>query len=51
MQVADQTAASGLHVGVGFATHQGGRAQNEDYAACYVGPPRGELTIGLVGAR
>jgi serine/threonine protein phosphatase PrpC len=35
---------------VGYATHQGGRAENEDYAACYVGPPRGELTIGLVAA-
>ena len=50
MQVADHSTASGLHVGVGFATHQGARAENEDYAACYVGPPRGELTIGLVAA-
>ena len=50
MQVADQSSVNGLHVGVGFATHQGGRAENEDYAACYVGPPRGELTIGLVAA-
>ncbi len=50
MQVADHGAAGGLHVGVGYATHQGGRAENEDYAACYVGPPRGELTIGLVAA-
>lgn len=43
-------AAGGLHVGVGYATHQGGRAENEDYAACYVGPPRRELTIDLVAA-
>ncbi len=60
MQVADHgafpgnsvpgTGAGGLHVGVGYATHQGGRSENEDYAACYVGPPRRELTIGLVAA-
>ena len=39
MQVADH----------GLATRRGGRAENQDYAACYVGTPGGQLTISLVG--
>jgi serine/threonine protein phosphatase PrpC len=50
MQVADQSAGAGLHVGVGHATRRGGRPDNQDYAACYVGQPRNQLTIGLVAA-
>jgi len=54
MQVADQSpkthSGEGLHVGLGQATEQGGRADNQDFVACYVGPPRGPLTIGLVAA-
>ena len=50
MQVADQSAANGLHVGFGHASRQGGRAENQDFAACYVGQPRNQLTIGLLAA-
>jgi serine/threonine protein phosphatase PrpC len=50
MQVADQSAANGLHVGIGHASRQGGRPENQDFAACYVGQPRNQLTIGLVAA-
>jgi len=50
MQVADQSGAAGLHVGLGQATRRGGRPDNQDYAACYVGQPRNQLTIGLVAA-
>jgi serine/threonine protein phosphatase PrpC len=50
MQVADQRSADALHVGVGHATHKGARADNQDYAACYVGPARNQLTIGLLAA-
>ncbi|HEU4780407.1 MAG TPA: protein kinase [Steroidobacteraceae bacterium] len=50
MQVADQRTADGLHVGLGQASRQGGRAENQDYAACYVGTPRNQLTIGLLAA-
>jgi len=50
MQVADHKTADGLHVGVGHATHKGARADNQDYAACYVGPARNQLTIGLLAA-
>jgi serine/threonine protein phosphatase PrpC len=39
MQVADH----------GLATRRGGRAENQDYAACHVGAPGGPLTISLVG--
>jgi serine/threonine protein phosphatase PrpC len=39
----------GLHVGVGSHTHQGGRLQNEDFSACYVGQQR-QLSLGLVAA-
>jgi serine/threonine protein phosphatase PrpC len=50
MQVADQSPANGLHVGLGHASRQGGRPENQDFAACYVGQPRNQLTIGLVAA-
>jgi serine/threonine protein phosphatase PrpC len=50
MQVADHRTADGLHVGVGQASRQGGRAENQDFAACYVGTPRNQLTIGLLAA-
>ncbi len=39
MQVADH----------GLATQRGARAENQDYAACYVGAANGQLTISLVG--
>jgi len=48
MQAAGQSGAAGLHVGLGQATRVGGRPDNQDYAACYVGQPRNQLTIGLV---
>jgi serine/threonine protein phosphatase PrpC len=50
MQVADHRAAHGLQVGVGQATHKGARADNQDFSACYVGPARNQLTIGLLAA-
>jgi serine/threonine protein phosphatase PrpC len=50
MQIADQSAANGLHVGFGHASLRGGRAENQDFAACYVGQPRNQLTIGLLAA-
>jgi serine/threonine protein phosphatase PrpC len=50
MQVADQSPSGGLTVGVGHATSRGGREENQDYAACYVGTRRQQLTIGLVAA-
>jgi serine/threonine protein phosphatase PrpC len=50
MQVADQTATGGLSFGVGVATAPGGRADNQDFAACQPGSPRPQLTIGLVAA-
>jgi serine/threonine protein phosphatase PrpC len=50
MQVADQSPKEGLHVGVGQATERGGRADNQDFVACYVGRTRGPLTISLVAA-
>jgi serine/threonine protein phosphatase PrpC len=40
----------GLHVVIGSHTHQGGRPRNEDFAACYVGRPSRQLTIGVVAA-
>jgi len=50
MQGADHRTADGLHVGVGHATHKGARADNQDFAASYVGPARNQLTIGLLAA-
>jgi serine/threonine protein phosphatase PrpC len=50
MQVADQRTADGLHVGLGQATRQGGRVDNQDYAGCYVGTPKNQLTIGFLAA-
>lgn len=50
MQVADQSQADGLHVGVGQATLRGARTENQDFVACYVGPARGKLTINLIAA-
>jgi serine/threonine protein phosphatase PrpC len=50
MQGAGHAAATGLHVGVGQATRVGGRPDNQDYAASYVGQPRNQLTIGLIAA-
>jgi serine/threonine protein phosphatase PrpC len=38
------------HVGLGCASRQGGRAENQDFAACYVGEPRSQLTIGAMAA-
>jgi serine/threonine protein phosphatase PrpC len=49
MQVADQS-AEGLHVGVGQASLRGGRAENQDFVACYVGTARAKLTINLIAA-
>jgi serine/threonine protein phosphatase PrpC len=40
----------GLHVEVGTHTHQGGRPRNEDFAACYVGPPVRQPAIGVIAA-
>jgi serine/threonine protein phosphatase PrpC len=40
----------GLHVGIGSHTLQGGRARNEDFTACYVGPPSRQPSIGVVAA-
>jgi serine/threonine protein phosphatase PrpC len=48
MQVADQPKHLGLHLGVGNASHQGGRPRNEDFSACYVGPHGRQLTIGAI---
>ena len=50
MQVADHTSFAGSHVVIGQATEQGGRADNQDFVACYVGPARGPLTISLIVA-
>jgi serine/threonine protein phosphatase PrpC len=50
MQAPGQSAAAGLHVGLGQATRRGGRPDNQDFMACYVGQPRNQLTIGLVAA-
>jgi serine/threonine protein phosphatase PrpC len=50
MQGLDQSLVGGLHVGIGQATEQGGRAENQDFVACYVGNARGPLTISLVAA-
>jgi serine/threonine protein phosphatase PrpC len=50
MQVADHSQAEGLHVGLGQATERGGRPDNQDFVACYVGNSRGPLTISLVAA-
>ena len=50
MQVADQSRANGLSVGVGHASARGGREDNQDYAACHLGAARQQLTIGLVAA-
>jgi serine/threonine protein phosphatase PrpC len=46
MQASDQW----QHVALGQATEVGGRADNQDFVACYVGQPRGPLTISLVAA-
>ncbi len=46
MQASDQW----QHVALGQATEVGGRADNQDFVACYVGPSRGPLTISLVAA-
>jgi serine/threonine protein phosphatase PrpC len=35
---------------VGHASLRGGREDNQDYAACHVGAPRHQLTIGFVAA-
>ena len=50
LQAAGQSAAGGLSVGLGQASRQGGRADNQDFAACHIGQPRNQLTIGLVAA-
>jgi serine/threonine protein phosphatase PrpC len=50
MQASDQSLASGLHVAIGQATERGGRADNQDFVACHIGPARGPLTITLVAA-
>ena len=50
MQVADHAAEAGLRVGVGCSTHQGGRAENQDFAACYVSPGGQQLNISLIAA-
>ena len=40
----------GLHIGVGCCTHQGGRLENQDFAACYVGQRSGQPGIGAIAA-
>jgi serine/threonine protein phosphatase PrpC len=50
LQGAGQSAAGGLCVGLGQATRRGGRADNQDFAACHIGQPRHQLTIGLIAA-
>ena len=50
MQVADQREDGGLRVGTGWATTRGGRDENQDFAACYVGRERRELTIDVIAA-
>lgn len=40
----------GLHIGVGGHSHQGGRAQNEDFSACYVGQQLRQPGIGAIAA-
>ena len=50
MQVADQSQFQRQHAGVGQATEQGGRAENQDFVATYVGTQRGPLTISLIAA-
>ena len=50
MQGSDQNLPGGLHVALGQATEQGGRDENQDFSACYVGNARGPLTISLVAA-
>jgi len=44
------TAHTGLLVGVGEHTHVGGRASNEDYAACYLGNAAERLATGVIAA-
>ena len=41
---------SGLLVEVGQASQRGGRAHNEDYAACYVGTAAERLSTGVIAA-
>lgn len=41
---------AGLHVAVGSHTHQGGRARNEDFVACYLAPQTRQPGIGLIAA-
>lgn len=49
MSAGPRTAPSGgLHVGVGIHTHPGGRLENEDFAACYVGPQGRQPSIGVI---
>jgi serine/threonine protein phosphatase PrpC len=50
MQVTDQQDRAGLRVGVGTASEQGGRSDNQDFAACHVGQEDRVLTIGLIAA-
>lgn len=50
MQAAGQSAAGGLSVGLGQASRRGGRTDNQDFAACHIGQPRNQLTIGLIAA-
>ena len=50
MQVADHAQSSGLHVGIGYATHRGSREDNQDYGACYVGSGGNGLAIDMVAA-
>lgn len=40
----------GLQIGVGSYTHQGGRAGNEDFAACHVGQRLRQPGIGAIAA-
>jgi len=44
------TANTGLLVGVGEHTHAGGRPDNEDYAACYLGNASERLSTGVIAA-
>ncbi|MBM0107373.1 bifunctional protein-serine/threonine kinase/phosphatase [Steroidobacter sp. S1-65] len=40
----------GLRVGIGSCTHQGGRARNEDFAACYIAEQTRQPALGVVAA-
>lgn len=50
MTAATVAPKAGLQVAIGSHTHQGGRARNEDYAACHVGTPSRQPAIDVIAA-